>query len=131
MPNFPSETSLVIVESPFGSPIRLIQHRNKFYLAACLRDCWNRGEIPFASHGFFPIFLNEGSKEERDAGISAGYFIWQFASRLVIYEDFGITSGMEKAIERAKQSRIIMDKLLPIEFRSLGDFISNPQGQGR
>ena len=70
---------LTIIESPFATDRELV------YLKRCLRDSWDRGELPFASHGFFPLFLNEDNPEERIDGIQAGYLMWDFARKIVFY----------------------------------------------
>lgn len=61
---------LVIVESPAGDRVRNVR-----YLHACLLDCLERGETPFARHGFFPYFLCEDDHADRELGISCGFDI--------------------------------------------------------
>lgn len=87
----------VIVESPFAG------HRdmNADYLKACLRDCVNRGEVPFASHGFFVHFLNEDLPDEREMGIKMGYDFWEKADKVVFYMDLAMSKGMQSALIKA------------------------------
>lgn len=102
---------LVILESPFAGLV----DRNLRYLRACMRDCILRGEAPFASHGLYtqPGVLDDGNPQERSMGIAAG-FAWRAAAvKTVVYEDLGITPGMEAGITHA------MSMGQPIERRAL------------
>lgn len=104
----------VLVESPFAGNVK----RNEAYVRAAMRDCLLRGESPFASHAIYtlPGVLDDDVPEERSIGIEAGLVIGAFASKTVVYHDFGISSGMAYGIESAKKcSR-------PIEYRSLKEF---------
>lgn len=92
---------LVIVESPYAPTEQRTIDDHVKYLRACLRDSWNQGELPFASHGFFPLFLRESNPVEREVGIEAGYSFWPLAERLVFYCDLGVSKGMDAALNRA------------------------------
>lgn len=112
---------LTIIESPLSSKNGRTMDQNLEYLRACLRDSWNRGELPFASHGFFPFFLNEHDPKERQEGIEAGYQFWDFTStgnlkpkppygfedepKIVFYIDWGISTGMQMALDRVRTQR--------------------------
>lgn len=101
----------VIVESPFAGDIE----RNQSYARLCLRDCFNRGEAPFASHLLYtqPLVLDDGDPAQRSLGIAAG-FVWAaVADKTVVYSDLGISPGMEQGIAAA------MNVGRPIEHRSL------------
>ena len=93
-----TERPLTIIESPYVGDI----DRNTVYLRACLRDSWDRGEIPFASHGFFPFFLRESDPDERKAGIEAGYWFWRSAKLIAFYTDYGVSPGMAAALSRCR-----------------------------
>ena len=88
---------IVIVESPFASDML----GNAGYAKRACSDCIKRGEIPFASHVFFPQFLDESSVDQRETGLTAGYAFWKYASYVVFYLDRGWSPGMERALERA------------------------------
>jgi hypothetical protein len=121
---------LTIIESPYaGDTLDL----NLGYLRRALRDSWERGELPFASHGFFPFFLHESDPTERKAGIEAGYQFWDFISagylnprppKVVFYVDLGITPGMQLALERCQELkrsyefRCLFTKEIPNHARS-------------
>lgn len=99
----------VIVESPYaGKDLQ----RNIEYLKRALRDAWERGEHPLASHAYYPLFLKEST--ERKEGIEAGYAMWPLAERVVFYIDHGMSKGMEAALDRAVHHRKV------VESRSIG-----------
>lgn len=100
----------VYVESPYGSSDPKIIERNIVYARACLRDCFLRGEAPFASHLLYTQdgVLRDEVQEERNLGMEAGFAWGRCADATVVYEDYGISPGMQKGIERAeKESRLI------------------------
>jgi hypothetical protein len=73
---------------------------NEAYLNAALYDCYLRGEAPFASHAIGPRVLDDDNERERVIGMEAG-FAWSEVCELVaVYTDLGISSGMQKGIER-------------------------------
>jgi hypothetical protein len=97
---------VVIVESPFSGDM---EANRKYAIRACA-DCLNRGEVPYASHLFFPQFLNELAPEQRELGLTAGYALWKIASKIVFYCDLGISSGMARAFERATKLEITTEE---------------------
>ena len=102
----------VIVESPFAGD----RETNIKYLKRCLIDCLDRGESPYASHLFFPQFLDDDVPEERMMGIEAGLEWGSVAELTVVYDDLGVTEGMEQGINAA------VDAGRLLEFRSLPGF---------
>lgn len=104
---------LVIIESPYAGDVET----NLRYLRACMRDCFLRGEAPFASHGLYtqPGVLNDEVPEDRKLGIQAG-FEWRFlADATVVYTDLGTTNGMRQGIEDA------LEHGGTVEYRSLAN----------
>lgn len=90
----------VIIESPFAGEV----DRNREYLRRLILDSLERGESPYASHGFFTHFLDDTKPEERKLGINAG-LEWAKAAEAVIYcLDLGLSSGMLYALERHSQA---------------------------
>lgn len=101
---------LVIVESPYSGDIE----RNTYYALAACSDCIRRNETPFASHLFYPQFLDEDDEGERACGINCGLEWGRAAHRaahtfgesiplftflVVFYVDYGWSKGMEQALE--------------------------------
>lgn len=97
-----SEWPVVIIESPFAGDMIA----NAEYLKRACLDCLARHEVPFASHGFFPHFLNELDFQHRELGLTAGYAFWELAVKIVFYRDRGVSSGMQRAYERAAKLNI-------------------------
>lgn len=106
----------VLVESPLSAPTLHDWVLHKKYARFCMRDCLNRGEAPFASHLLYAQegLLNDFNAEERALGIHAGLIWGKFAQRSIVYTDFGVSSGMEKGIQRAQKEG------KKIEYRTLG-----------
>lgn len=102
----------VILESPYAGDIE----KNLAYLRACMRDCLQRGEAPFASHGLYtqPGVLEDTVPAEREHGIQAGFAWRPWATRTVVYTDRGLSRGMELGIAHAQRLH------QPVVFRQLG-----------
>ena len=102
---------LVIIESPYaGNLVQNIQ-----YARAAMHDSLMRGEAPLASHVLYtqPGVLNDGIPAERALGIEAGLAWGRVAELTAVYEDLGISPGMQQGIERAQREG------RPVEYRSL------------
>ena len=102
---------LVIVESPFAGDIE----GNQEYARKCLRDCFMRGEFPFASHLLYTQkgILEDKIPEERRLGIEAGLQWGRNAEATIVYTDLGISNGMKQGIERAEREGRL------VEYRTL------------
>jgi hypothetical protein len=103
----------VILESPFANRDIFLFERNQRYLALAMLDCLKKGEAPFASHGLYPQCLDDNIPEQRELGIQAGFAWRTVAVKTVVYQDLGISRGMEYGIAHSKELKI------PIEYRSL------------
>jgi len=104
---------LVIIESPYAGDVQ----RNVEYARRCVRDSLSRGEAPIASHLLYtqPGILRDEVPEERQWGIDAGLAWRQVAEATVVYEDHGITKGMQYGINAALACG------LPVEYRKIGE----------
>jgi hypothetical protein len=105
----------VVIESPYAGDVEL----NLRYLRACMRDCLERGEAPFASHGLYtqPGVLDDGIAGDRMLGIVAGFCWRDAAEKTVVYTDLGITKGMNDGIDDAHW------KNQPVEYRQLKSWV--------
>jgi len=104
----------VIVESPFAGDVEA----NLTYARACLADCLKRGEAPFASHLLYTQdgILDDTIPEERERGIHAGFAWGEVATRVVVYTDRGISSGMQYGIDSATKRGVTVEyRTLPTE----------------
>lgn len=106
---------LVLVESPFAAPDEAGLTRNARYLDACLRDCIERGEAPYASHAYLPRVLDDTIPEQRALGIAAGLAWGRHAAATALYVDLGVSRGMQHGITHARAHG------RPIEVRRLSD----------
>lgn len=107
-----TELVLVQMESPYAGSIE----GNLAYARAAMRDCFQRGEAPFASHLLYTQrgVLDDTLLEERSLGIGAGLLWGAHAAKVVIYTDLGISSGMAAAIKQAnQQDRVIAYRQVP------------------
>lgn len=101
----------VVVESPYAGDI----DRNMTYLRACFADCLRRHEAPIASHKLYTDIpeCQDDVPERRSFGIEAGFAWGVLADKIVIYTDFGISGGMQRAIEYYAKANV------EIEYRQL------------
>lgn len=108
---FPYAKRRVIVESPYAGDVE----QNVAYARRCLRDCFLRGEAPFASHLLYtqPGVLSDADPAERAMGIEAGLLWGEFADATVVYMDRGLSPGMMKGVDAARSVG------RPVEYRSL------------
>lgn len=86
----------VIIESPLRADTPEGYERNRQYARACMRDSFELGEAPFASHLLYdqPGILDDTKLEERELGIRAGLAWAEIATTRVFYTDLGISPGM-------------------------------------
>lgn len=90
---------LVFLESLYAGEVET----NIDYARACMKDCLNRGEAPFASHLLYtqPGVLDDTVREERAKGIQAGFAWRRAAKKTVVYTDLGFSNGMRFGIADA------------------------------
>lgn len=115
---------ITIVESPYSGDVEA----NVAYAKRACDDCFEKNETPYASHLFFPQFLDDSDDDERELGIRAGYDIALAVFKamktdaddqpnvcltIAFYVDNGWSQGMEAAVEFYSQAGI------PIEIRRL------------
>lgn len=98
----------VILESPYAGDVE----RNISYARKCLRDSLLRIESPIASHLLYTQdgVLDDNTPDERDLGIKAGLEWAAVAEKHVFYVDYGVSRGMQFALDNT---------VLPFEFRRI------------
>lgn len=99
----------VILESPYAGDVEA----NVAYARECMRDCFNRGEAPFASHLLYTQVLDDTDRVQRALGLNALMAWIGKAEASVVYTDLGISTGMTYGIGVAGAFR------LPVEYRTL------------
>lgn len=93
--------SIVVVESPFGSPDAWVVEANKAYARACLRWCLLNGLVPLASHLLYTQMLDDQDPYERTVGIEAGLTVNEHAVATLAFCDRGLSRGMIFGIKRS------------------------------
>ena len=110
------EMKKVIIESRFSAANVEGLVRNKKFTLACMRDCFMRGEAPYASHVIYAQthILDDFVAHERAIGMHAGFLWGDLGELTIVYVDLGISTGMQMGIDHAtKMGR-------PVEYRTLG-----------
>lgn len=106
----------VVLESRFSAPDVAGLVLNKKFTLACMRDCFLRGEAPYASHVIYAQthILDDFVAAERALGMHAGFLWGDLGVKTVVYTDLGMSTGMQMGIDHAeKMGRTI-------EYRELG-----------
>lgn len=96
----------VALESPFAGDVE----KNTRFARLCLLDSLGRREAPFAGHLLYTQVLADASPTEREMGIMAHLTYVRRSERVVVYEDYGISSGMQRAIDLATKLGIPIEK---------------------
>ena len=110
---------LVIVETPLRADTEALRGRNRRYLKAAMLDCIRRGEAPFASHMMYVQVLDDDVPAERIVGIKCGLAWGELADATVVYEDLGVSGGMQQGIDDAVRH------IRPVEWRRLPGWPEN------
>lgn len=97
----------VIIESPYAGKNPTHFRRNIQYLHAAIQDCLRRGEIPYASHNFYPGALDDNIPEQRKQGIEAGFATAEVfkvvGGHRAFYNDRGTSTGMNYGRDHAER----------------------------
>lgn len=112
---------LVIIESPFAAETKERAARHIAYARAALRDSLMRGEAPFASHLLYTQVLDDKDELERFVGIEAGLAWGPQADVVAVYEDLGISPGMQLGIIRAQERcvAVVYRRISPSVFAEI------------
>jgi hypothetical protein len=102
----------VVIESPYAGDVE----RNEEYARICMRDCLDRGEAPFASHLLYTQVYDDTDEAQRITGIIAGFAWGALADACVVYQDLGISPGMQQGIDNATSHGIV------VEYRNIGGY---------
>jgi len=105
----PMARPVVAIESPFGGAVE----ENTRFARLCLLDSIHRGEAPFAGHLLYTQVLADANPTERELGIRSHLAHVQRSQRVAVYEDLGVSIGMDRAVELATELGI------PVEHRRI------------
>ena len=108
---------VVILETPCAGEIAT----HKDYCVAAMRDCFFKGEAPFASHMLYAFsnVLDDDIPLERELGMVAGFAWARRAEKTVVYTDLGISPGMADGIKQAVKCN------RDIEYRQLTGWLKD------
>jgi len=103
----------VIIESPYAGNVE----RNIKYARKCVRHSLSMGEAPIASHLLYTQdgILDDTIPQERELGINAGLAWREVAELHIFYVDYGISKGMQYALEYA-----LAENKIGTVFREIG-----------
>lgn len=104
----------VQLESPFRGSSEAEQDEFERYGLKALAHSLSLDEAPFASHLLYTRVLDDRSALQRRQGIDAGLAWSDVSEATVVYADYGVSSGMQEGIDRAKRAG------RPIETRRIG-----------
>jgi len=93
---------LVSIESPYAGDTE----RNITYAKRAMLDSIERDEAPFASHLLYPQVLDDNDMFQRETGFACSFAWIQWADYLAVYTDYGISPGMQRAIDYAYEIEV-------------------------
>src|SRR3990167_1221382 len=96
----------VFISSPYRPIEGYSVQANIDLVKALCKAALDAGYAPFAPHLFYPPMLDDGIEAEREKGITAGISWLGMADELWIWDVDGISTGMEKEINRAMKFSI-------------------------
>jgi hypothetical protein len=105
----------ILIESPYHADTPAGIATNLEYARCCIRDSLLRGEAPLASHLIYPLVFDDNIQTERTMGIRAGLAWGAVADATVVYQDHGISAGMQMGIDDAVAAG------RPVEYRQLSE----------
>ena len=97
---------LVVVVSPFREANGRSREEHRLHaLRLCLLAA-RAGHAVFASHGFYPLFLDEDLPADRELGLAMEREVIARSDMLWIWDPWGLSSGMTGAIQFAKSENL-------------------------
>lgn len=93
----------VVLESPYAGKTPEEINRNVSYAKLALRDSLLRGEAPLMSHLLHTQVLNDSIPAHRKMGIEAGHAWIEHADAVIVCSDYGVSKGMQIAVELANK----------------------------
>lgn len=120
----------VIIESPYAASDKSGKGTNVSFAKRVCRWAVTQGYTPFASHLFFPQFLDDLDPTERQHGIKMGLQIGSSADEVwfCVMKDWDHTPGMKQAfnhwIEVAESRGCRFPVIKFIEFNQSGQPVS-------
>ena len=92
---------LVMIETPLMAKGERTVNMNLDYARKCMKDSLEKGEAPFAMHLLYTQVLDDTIPEERKQGMTCGLAWLLRADAVILYCDYGVSSGMKDAYKKA------------------------------
>lgn len=92
----------VCVESPYKGDDSFQYARNHAYALAAMMHAMDNGASPYLSHILIPLALDDRVIADRNVGLSCALAMGDALSERWFYVDYGMSTGMNLALERAK-----------------------------
>ena len=96
----------MFISSPYAGNV---EANTAFAKAACLFAV-KQGVVPIAVHLMYPQFLDDGSVEEREAGMQMGIRVLEACDELWLFGD-RMSSEMQRELEAAEQLGIPVQRI--------------------
>lgn len=100
---------LVYICSPYRAGDEATLQRNIGYARELTREVLLRGEAAVTPHLYITQCLNDADEAERNCGLAAGLDIVRRCNALVVGYRYGISEGMEKEIQCAKDGGMLIE----------------------
>lgn len=86
------------------------------YLQCAMLNALSLGEAPLATHALFAAsnILDDADPADRELGMNAGMRWYAYANYVVVYADYGISTGMQLGIDMATAL------CKPVHYRYIG-----------
>lgn len=92
----------VMVISPFRASATRTRGQHLAHAKKLCELAARAGVAPFASHVFYPLFLDEDSEKDREIGLACERAWIERCDELWVWDDWGISTGMKAAIGQAE-----------------------------
>ena len=88
--------------------------RNIECATSVCREAMKKGYVPYAPHLYFPQFLSEDDKDEREMGIILGLTWLSYCDEIWVV-GLRISSGMKEEIKKAREWGIPLKHVIPVK----------------
>jgi hypothetical protein len=100
----------VILQSPYATHDPICMDTNMRYARAAMLGSIGRGESPFMAHLLFTQALDDMAAGQREQAFELAFSWYETASSVAVYNDLGISAGMERGIAHAKSLGLTVDE---------------------
>jgi len=96
----------VMVISPFRASANRTRQQHLSHAKKLCELACRAGYAPFASHVFYPQFLNEDDEKDRHLGLDCEKVWIAACNELWVWDAWGVSDGMKSAILFAKSRAV-------------------------